>query len=249
VNLFFSAGVSPDNLTYFIPEGVADGRFSMDARRGVVTTAGPLDREQNARYVLPVYVRDESARPPQLDSATLVVSVSDANDHAPQFAFGSCYPLSVPENSDLAVIHTAVATDLDEGRNGEVTYSITSGNVGNKFSIDLHTGELSARPLDREAQAAYWLVITAEDRGVPALSGACNLSITVGDQNDNDPRFALPRYAASLPENAPLGSMVLAVQATDADVGANARITYSLTNESQWLFRIDNATGVITTAG
>jgi len=242
-------GGSPDNLTYFIPEGVADGRFSIDARRGVVTTAGPLDRELYSRYVLPIYVRDDSARPPQLDSSTLVVTVSDANDNSPQFAFGSCYPLSVPENSDLAVIHTVVATDLDEGRNGEVTYSITTGNVGNKFSIDLHTGELSARPLDREAQAAYWLVITAEDRGVPALSGACNLSITVGDQNDNDPRFALPRYAASLPENAPLGSTVLAVQATDADIGANARITYSLTNESQWLFRIDNATGVITTAG
>ncbi|KAF4524618.1 hypothetical protein B566_EDAN013869 [Ephemera danica] len=237
------------NLTYLIPDGVAEGRFAIDPRRGVVTTAAPLDREMRARYVLPVYVRDESARPPQVDAATLVVSVADANDHAPQFAPGSCYPLSVPENSDLAVIHTVVATDLDEGRNGEVTYSITAGNIGNKFSIDLHTGELSARPLDREAQAAYWLVVTAEDRGAPALSGACNLSVTVGDQNDNDPRFALPRYAASLPENAPLGTTVLTVQATDADIGANARLTYSLTNESQWMFRIDNATGVITTAG
>ncbi|CAB3367491.1 Hypothetical predicted protein [Cloeon dipterum] len=243
------SGGSPDNLTYFIPEGMADGRFSIDSRRGVVTTSGPLDRELNYRYVLPIYVRDDSARPLQLDSATLVVSVADANDNSPQFAPGSCYPLSVPENSDLAVIHTVVATDLDEGRNGEVTYSITSGNVGNKFSIESHTGELSARPLDREAQAAYWLVITAEDRGTPALTGACNLSITVGDQNDNNPKFALPRYAASLPENAPLDSTVLTVQATDADIGTNARITYSLTNESQWLFKIDNATGVITTAG
>jgi protocadherin-16/23 len=113
------------NLTYIIPEGVAEGRFAIDPRRGVITTAAPLDRELQSRYVFPVYVRDESARPPQLDAATLVVSVADANDHAPQFAPGSCYPLSVPENSDLAVIHTVVATDVDEGRNGEVTYSIT----------------------------------------------------------------------------------------------------------------------------
>jgi protocadherin-16/23 len=49
----------------------------------------------------------------------------DVNDHAPEFGPGTCYPVAVPENSDLAVIHTVVATDLDIGPNGEVTYSIT----------------------------------------------------------------------------------------------------------------------------
>jgi protocadherin-16/23 len=49
----------------------------------------------------------------------------DVNDHAPEFGLGTCYPVAVPENSDLAVIHTVVATDRDIGSNGEVTYSIT----------------------------------------------------------------------------------------------------------------------------
>lgn len=60
----------------------------------------------------------------QFDIATIVIKITDVNDHAPEFRPGSCYPLSVPENSDLAVIHTVVATDLDEGANGEIIYSI-----------------------------------------------------------------------------------------------------------------------------
>lgn len=127
---------------------------------------------------------------------------------------------------------------------------IPAGNIGNKFSIDLHTGELSARPLDRETQSRYQLVITAQDRGTPSpLSGSCNVTVTVEDQNDNDPRFIKPRYAATIPENVPVETIVLTVKASDADLGVNAKIVYSLANESQWLFRIDNRTGVITTAG
>lgn len=133
--------------------------------------------------------------------------------------------------------------------NNNLSSFVSAGNVGNKFSIDLHTGELSSRPLDRERQDRYFLVITAQDRGSPPLRGVCNISVTVEDQNDNDPRFAQPRYTATVPENVPMDTKVLTVLATDADVGINAQLSYSLTNERQWLFRIDNQTGVITTAG
>lgn len=133
-----------------------------------MTTRAPLDREQQARYVVPVYVTDGRGRHPK-DVAVLKVTIQDVNDHAPSFAPGACYPLRVPENSDLAVIHKFVAADLDEGASGEITYSIAGGNVGNKFSVDLHSGLLSARPLDREAQAKYTLIITAQDRGSPPL--------------------------------------------------------------------------------
>jgi protocadherin-16/23 len=94
------------------------------------------------------------------------------------------------------------------------------------------------------------LVITAQDRGTPVpLQGSCNVSVIVEDQNDNDPRFSQPRYSATVAESVPVGTVVLTVQASDADVGVNARIAYSLANESEWLFRIDNKSGVITTAG
>lgn len=54
----------------------------------------------------------------------------------------------------------------------------TGGNVGNKFSIDMHTGELTARPLDRETHSRYFLQITAQDRGTPVTyQGQCNISV------------------------------------------------------------------------
>lgn len=126
----------------------------------------------------------------------------------------------------------------------------TGGNVGNKFSIDMHTGELTSRPLDRETHSRYFLQITAQDRGTPVTyQGQCNISIIVEDQNDNDPRFEMAKYVATIPEDAPIGTSVLTVKAIDGDLGINARIIYSLANETEWLFSIDNRSGLITTAG
>lgn len=64
----------------------------------------------------------------QFDVATIVIRITDVNDHAPEFRSGSCYPLAIPENSDLSIIHRVVASDLDEGPNGDITYSITGKN-------------------------------------------------------------------------------------------------------------------------
>lgn len=154
------------------------------------------------------------------DVATIVIKINDQNDRKPEFRPGTCYPLAVPENHEAAIIHTVVATDLDEGQNGEIIYTITGkmhgfffflslslildiefhiislsvcvtgGNFGNKFSIDMHTGELTAKPLDREMQSRYHLQITAQDRGSPiTYQSTCNISIAVEDQNDSNPRF------------------------------------------------------------
>lgn len=157
---------------------------------------------------------------PLFDVATIFIKITDKNDHAPQFPPGICYPLAVPENHEAAIIHTVVATDFDEGQNGDIIYTITGkrpnfllflfslarqsfaltlqmflclfagGNFGNKFSIDMHTGELTAKPLDRESVSRYHLQITAQDRGSPiTYQSTCNISITVEDQNDSTPRF------------------------------------------------------------
>ncbi|XP_076056754.1 dachsous cadherin-related 1 [Oratosquilla oratoria] len=235
------------NLTYIIPAGIGDNKFRINPATGDIHTVATLDREEKERYTLTVYVRDGSF-PAQYDTASVLVSLTDVNDHAPEFR-DSCYPLRVPENTDLSIIHTVLATDRDAGLNGHITYSISGGNVGNKFTIDTYSGQLSSRPLDRESRAKYFLEITAEDRGTPAFRGLCNITITVEDQNDNDPKFTQNRYTASIPEDAPPDTTVMTVRATDEDQGDNARITYSLNNETQWLFKINNETGVITTAG
>lgn len=90
----------------------------------------------------------------------------------------------------------------------------------------------------------------AHDNGAPNMfHGTCNITVTVEDENDNDPRFELVKYVATVAEDVDVGTPVLTVRATDADKGVNARLVYSLSNETHWLFSIDNRSGVITTAG
>lgn len=240
------------NLTYQIPSGVAEDQFVIDERLGTITVKSRIDREQRDTYFFPVYVTDSSTfqSTSNFDVATVSISILDVNDNPPTFKTGSCYPLAVPENNEPEVIHTVAATDKDIGANGVITYSITSGNNGNKFSIDSTTGKLTARTLDRETQAKYHLTITAFDHGSPvALQGSCNITIIVEDQNDNDPVFDTGHYSAAIPEDALIDTSVIKVRATDADLGFNKRIVYSLANESQGLFRIDNKTGIIFTTG
>lgn len=114
----------------------------------------------------------------------------------------------------------------------------------------MHTGELTARPLDREMQARYLLQITAQDRGSPiTYQSTCNISIAVEDQNDSNPRFELSKYTVTVAEDVAIGTPIMTVKATDADIGTNAQIVYSLANETDWLFSVDNRSGVITTTG
>ncbi|KAH8260153.1 hypothetical protein KR026_003918, partial [Drosophila bipectinata] len=268
-------GVENANLSYEIPAGVADDLFHVDWQRGIVTTRGQFDRESQASYVFPIYVRDanrlgssaassasvvrkqrssdsvdERPEGQHFDVATVRVIVEDVNDNAPEFRPGSCYGLSVPENTEPGVIHTVVAIDLDEGPNADLVYSITAGNLGNKFSIDARSGELRVRPLDREQHSRYSLQVQAADRGKPtSRHGHCNITVFVEDQNDNAPRFELSKYTASVQEDAPLGTRVAQITASDADLGVNARLVYSLANESQWQFAIDSSSGLITTVG
>lgn len=61
--------------------------------------------------------------------------------------------------------------------------------------------------------------------------------------------LGLARYAVTVAEDVPVGTSILTVKATDADIGTNAQIVYSLANETDWLFNVDNRSGVITTTG
>lgn len=240
------------NLNFVIPPVVADDKFTVDDRLGTINVKSKIDREEKDQFVFPVYVTDTSTfqSSTNFDVATVLVNVLDVNDNPPSFKTGSCYPLAVPENNEPEIIHTVTATDKDIGANGVITYSIISGNNGNKFSIDSTTGKLTAKTLDRETQARYELTISAYDHGSPVmLQGSCNITIIVEDQNDNDPIFDTAHYSAAIPEDSPIDTSIIKVRATDADLGLNKRIVYSLANESQGLFRIDNKTGIIFTTG
>lgn len=69
--------------------------------------------------------------------------------------------------------------------------------------------------------------------------------VLVSDVNDNAPQFERSRYIASLAENQPADHPVTCITATDADIGTNAQIRYSLRGEHGSRFSVDPKSGVV----
>uniref|UniRef100_A0A8U7P7A6 Uncharacterized protein n=1 Tax=Corvus moneduloides TaxID=1196302 RepID=A0A8U7P7A6_CORMO len=149
------------------------------------------------------------------------------------------------------------ARDADAGRNSLLTYQLTSNpsfslalneNPGGKRQPEL----VLERALDREKQSSFELVLMAVDGGDPTRSGTVQIRINVTDLNDNQPVFSKSVYEARVAENLPVGSLVLRVWATDADMGSNGRVSYSFGNvpdDVPLFFVVDSESGEIRIAG
>ena len=71
-------------------------------------------------------------------------------------------------------------------------------------------------------------MVEATDEGVPQRTGTATVTLHVEDLNDNVPVFINTPYDVSVLEDVDLRMEVVQVQATDADVGENARVTYEM---------------------
>lgn len=82
--------------------------------------------------------------------------------------------------------------------------------------------------LDRETDHHVVLTVTATDNGVPSLKSSMEIYVEILDFNDNSPVFTPDSYSFIVPENVSVGYEVSHINATDADTGPNAEITYSI---------------------
>lgn len=64
-------------------------------------------------------------------------------------------------------------------------------------------------PLDRELRNQYSLVVEASDGAVDPRRTYITLSIQVTDIDDNSPVFSQQTYVVNVPENTPVGTVVL----------------------------------------
>ncbi|KAK1902389.1 Protocadherin-8 [Dissostichus eleginoides] len=87
---------------------------------------------------------------------------------------------------------------------------------------------VTAAALDRERISEYNLTVMAEDFGSPALRKITQYTIRLTDENDNAPHFTKAVYEVSVVENNAPGAYITTVQASDADLDNNGKITYRL---------------------
>ncbi|KAG8506993.1 Protocadherin beta-1 [Galemys pyrenaicus] len=185
----------------------------------------PLDREEQPEVNLTITAVDGGS-PPKSGTAHIRVEVLDVNDHVPQFS-RLVYRAQVPENSASgSLVAIVTATDLDEGSNKEITYSLAQNPeaILQTFQIDSQTGEVRLQgPLDFEAIETYDIDIQATDGG--GLSAHSKVLVEVVDVNDNPPEVTISSVSSPLPEDSPLQTVVALFSIRDRDIRVGGKIT------------------------
>ncbi|XP_049685683.1 protocadherin gamma-B5-like isoform X6 [Accipiter gentilis] len=228
--------------------------FGVSGESGNLYVSERLDREEMCGEAASCSVSFEALVQNPLNVFHVEVAIQDINDHAPHFLQDS-FQLEINElTSPGARFALGTAEDADVGSNSLQGYELEANGY---FAVEVKESQdgskfaelVLRRALDRESQQSLRLVLTALDGGEPPRSGTAQLCINVTDANDNPPVFAQDRYRASLREDAPPGSMVLNVSASDADAGTNARITYGFGKTPAKVlqkFVVDAESGTIT---
>ncbi|XP_072295805.1 protocadherin gamma-C5-like [Eucyclogobius newberryi] len=232
--------------------------FTVDSGKGELVVNDRIDREtlcgQSASCVLPLQVVTEN--PLQLHR--IEVEIRDINDNSPVF---------VTQQHDFEIAETTVtgvrfpletAQDPDSGINSVKSYSLSKSEC---FSLKMKElpGGLQApelvldKMLDREKKSVHELLLTALDGGNPVKRGIMKILVTVLDINDNIPVFTKPSYNLTVPENSVSGTVLVKVEATDADEGANGDVEYAFAQHTPQsllsLFKVNSDTGEVSLVG
>uniref|UniRef100_A0A672HAH0 FAT atypical cadherin 3a n=1 Tax=Salarias fasciatus TaxID=181472 RepID=A0A672HAH0_SALFA len=222
------------------------GTFSIDSNTGWISTHKDLDHETKPSYTFTVVASDLGETLSLSSTTTVTVAVSDVNDNPPKFMenqyFGSVQE-SDPPGEVVAVLNTR--DDDSSAVNRQVSYHITGGNYRGVFALGLVQGEWKMYvkgPLDREERNLYVINVTASD-GLFVTQAM--VEVTVIDTNDNSPMCDQALYTALIPEDLPVNSVLLRIGASDADMGINAWIQYSLLGPGSADFSMDPDTGEI----
>ncbi|XP_056094081.1 protocadherin alpha-3-like isoform X7 [Rhinichthys klamathensis goyatoka] len=244
---------------FHIPAVLGRRYFEVNSKTGVLFVSERIDREELCTASPQCSVNLEAIVNNPLNLFRIEVNILDINDNAPSFRVRS-KQFNISEYAFVGDrLQLPRASDPDVGANSVKSYKLSPNE---HFSLDVQSGgeqSVSAelvlqKALDREKQPVIQLTLTAVDGGKPPKSGTIQIIINVQDVNDNAPVFGKALYKVRIFENAPMGTLVINLNATDLDEGVNSEIIYSLVHQesddkTNKVFKIDSATGVISVQG
>ncbi|XP_037117247.1 protocadherin alpha-7-like isoform X19 [Syngnathus acus] len=225
---------------------------------GMLRVKRKIDREEVCERISPCVVNIKIVVENPLEVHYVAIEILDVNDHTPTFPNNQTR-LEISESAlPGARFQLQSAHDPDSNAYSVHSYKISQNE---HFRLEVKDrGEDGKIPvlylhkaLDKESAESHKLLLTALDGGKPARSGSTEILINVLDVNDNMPVFTSESYSAVLRENAPIGSTILQVNATDLDDGLNGEVVYSFGNnvnsKLRKVFDVDTITGEITVKG
>ena len=230
--------------------------FTVDRESGTISVApcptpgsgDCLDYEQTRAYFLSFSATDNNGSG-RSSVVNLRITLADDNDNPPRFEQRE-YRANIDENEENFEPSLVVtANDLDDS--SLLRYKITGGNDKDLFAIERSTGKIlvnSNEGLRLDNIPTNKIVLNVEVSDGVAKDTA-TVEIGVRDVNDRSPTFERSEYTAIIPEDTQTGVIVEQVQATDADFGVNAEITYRIQRGAHDDFAIDASTGIVTLSG
>lgn len=241
-----------------VVSGASRRYFEVNWETGEMFVNDRLDREELCGTLPSCTVTLELVVENPLELFSAEVVVQDINDNNPSFPTGEMR-LEISEAMAPGTrFPLESAHDPDVGSNSLQTYELSHNEY---FALRVQTREdgtkyaelVLERALDWEREPSVQLVLTAVDGGTPARSASLPIRISVLDANDNAPAFNQSLYRARVREDAPPGTRVAQVRATDLDEGLNGEIVYSFGSHNRAgvreLFALDPGTGVLTIKG
>ncbi|XP_075131515.1 protocadherin alpha-5-like isoform X8 [Leptodactylus fuscus] len=232
--------------------------FQVNLQNGILFVNNIIDREEICQRISICVIHLEIIVDKPVQIYHVDVEIEDINDNFPTFS-AKQYNISIAESRVVGTrFPLEGAVDDDIGINSVRSYEL---NPNAFFTLevqkDKHQSEslevVLKNPLDREKEPLVNLTLTAFDGGKPKLSGTTQLIISVQDVNDNAPTFSQPVYETYLLENAQKGTIVVKLNATDADLGENGEVVYEFSNQVppllRSLFDLDKISGDIKVVG
>lgn len=231
--------------------------FSIDENSGEITINGSLEA---ITYEIEVLVKDGGT--PSLNSTgTFTLEVAPANDHTPEFE--EPFEFNITENSTpITPVFTFTVTDEDSGAEGMVNLTLQDSDYAINFTLSFviilgpeeatTVGQLYLLdPFDRESITGFNLTIEATDTGYEMFrrTSSQTFEVNVADINDNPPIFTNIPYSDTVAEDRTNGYVFFQVTASDADIGINKELEFSLVDDFSGTFSINGSSGEISVVG
>ncbi|XP_060073316.1 protein dachsous-like [Ylistrum balloti] len=225
--------------------------FRVDQTTGDLYILTQLTYKPGESYTMIIEASDHGDTQ-KVTQARVNVYVEDSGNNPPvvriNILSGSGNVVSIPESANIGafVAHVSVE-DSDQGENGRVDCIVSSVFFktesippGKGFKILLN------QELDRETEVYHSVTVTCHDFGSPVMNVSANFTVSVTDDNDNDPIFIKNPYTATIVENNQVGDKIVQVSAHDIDEGVNSQVHYYLHSDAGSNFAIQSESGVIT---
>ncbi|XP_040830022.1 protocadherin alpha-10-like [Ochotona curzoniae] len=209
--------------------------LEVNLQNGILFVNSRMDREELCGRSAECSVHLEVLVERPLQVFHVEVEVRDINDNAPVFSAKE-QKLTIFESRPLGTrIPLEGAWDADVGENGRLTYNLVSNEF---FVLDVTSKKdkgkfpvlILHKVLDREETPELKLLLTATDGGKPEFTGSVLLLIAVLDANDNAPTCDSPVYEVKMLENAANHTLLMQLNASDADEGINKEMVFSFSS-------------------